>query len=261
MATPASAPRLHDNQQPPETSPTGSQASYLNHGSTTDSTILPAGYAEVPPKRKPLTVLALVAGAAVLLLVGGIASRLLFNNKPNDNSLITMETPAPTTAVTPSTLQTATQAQGQPPRPAERALPQPTQQPLLEHHALKQEIVDALNGWAAAARDHDLDAQMSYYADSLDTYFARRNVSAGYVRKTREAAFTRYTTLDVQLGPITVEIDPSGTIATATFDKTYRFEGDKILSGSVRQELSLTKISDRWRITGERDMHVYYTNR
>jgi ketosteroid isomerase-like protein len=255
MAPPASSLRAHNYQQSQGTS-NRSQASYPDH-------ISRAAYAEAsaPQKRSPLTLIALIAGAAVLLLVGGIASRFLFDNNHKDNNPTTTQTPAPANDVTPTSEQRATQTQSQPlPRPTERALPQPTEPPLLDNRALTREVEDTLNGWAAAARGHDLDAQMSYYADSLDTYFRRQNVSAAYVRSTREAAFTRYTTLDIQLGVISVEFNPSGTIATATFDKTYRFEGDKILSGSVRQVLSLTKIAGRWRITGERDIHVYYTN-
>jgi len=257
MAPPASSLQAHDNRQSQGASGR-SQASYPDHTS-------PAAYAaaSVPQKRSPLMVIALIAGAAVLLLIGGIASRFLFDNNQKDNSLTTMQTPAPasTNDVTPISEQRGTQTQSHAlPQPTERVLPQPTQPPLLDNRTLKREVEDTLNGWAAAARNHDLDAQMSYYADSLNTYFKRRNVSAAYVRSTREAAFTRYTTLDIQLGTISVEFDPSGTIATATFDKTYRFEGDKILSGSVRQVLTLTKISEHWRITGERDIHVYYSN-
>lgn len=255
-ATPASSLEPHDNQ-PSQGTSAWSQASYPDY-------VSPAAYPEAPAPRKlsPLMVIALIAGASLLLLVGGIASRLLFDSNHKDNSLATTQTPAPTNDVTPTSGQRVTQNQSQPvPRPTERAQPQPTEPLRFENRALKREVEDTLNGWAAAARDHDLDAQMSYYADSLDTYFLRRKVSAAYVRSTRERAFTRYTKMEVQLGPITVEFDPSETIATATFDKTYRFEGDKILSGSVRQEVWLTKISGSWRITGERDMRVYYLNR
>jgi ketosteroid isomerase-like protein len=215
----------------------------------------------MPQRRSPLMMIAIVAGAVVLLVVGGIASRLLFDNNHKDESLTATQTPTLVNDVTPKAGSRGNQNQNEaPPGPTERPSPQSTAPPP-ENRALKREIEDTLNNWAAAARDHDLDAQMSYYADTLDTYFLRRNVSAAYVRSTRDLAFSRYTKLDVQLGPITVDIDPSGSIATATFDKTYRFEGDKILSGSVRQELTLTNISGRWLITGERDKHVYYVNK
>ncbi len=259
-------PTVRQGEQQSEGTSAQSHSAHPPYGFPSVNAISPGSYLEAPSpqKRSPVMVIGLIAGAAVLLLVGGIASRLLFDNNHKDNSLATTQTqvPATTNDLTPPTGQGAAQTQSQPlPRSTEPPLAQPTQPPLLDNRASKREIEETLNGWAGAAGGHDLDGQMSYYADSLDTYFRRRNVSAGYVRKTKEAAFTRYTTMDVQLGPITVEIDPSGTLATATFDKTYRFEGDGVLSGSVRQEVSLTNISGRWRITGERDTHVYYTNK
>lgn len=260
--TPASSPQPRDDQQPQGTS-AASQRYHPDAVPPSSGGPSPAYLvASSPWQFSPSVVIALIAGAAVLLLVGGIASRFVFVNNQNDNSLVTTQTTAATNGVTPTDGPRATQPQSLPtPRQSERASPQPTEPPLVDNRALKREVEDTLNGWAAAARGHDLDAQMSYYADSLDTYFLRRKVSAAYVRSTRELAFSRYYKLDVQLGSITVELDPSETIATATFDKTYRFEGDKILSGSVRQEITLTNFSGRWLITGERDKHVYYTNK
>jgi hypothetical protein len=121
--------------------------------------------------------------------------------------------------------------------------------------------METLNGWAAAARGHDLDAQMSYYSGTINPYFLKRNVSSDYVRTTRAVAFSRYYKLDVQLNNINVELDPTGTQATATFDKAYTFEGEKRLSGSVQSMLWLTKYGPRWLITGERDLKVYYVNK
>lgn len=125
----------------------------------------------------------------------------------------------------------------------------------------KREILDTLDGWAGAARAHDLDAQVAFYADVVDPYFLRHNVSVADVRTNRSLAYTRYYKLDVQLSNIDVEIDPSGSSATATFDKSYSFEGEKVLSGSVKSMLWLTKTGSRWLISGERDLKVYYSNK
>jgi serine/threonine protein kinase len=125
----------------------------------------------------------------------------------------------------------------------------------------KNEVLVTLNGWAAAARAHDLDAQMSYYADVVDPYFLRHSVSAAGVRANRSVAYTRFTKLDVQLSNIDIAVDQSGTSATAMFDKAYSFEGERYLSGSVRSMLWLTKSGSRWLISGERDLKVYYVNK
>ncbi|HEV7377199.1 MAG TPA: zinc ribbon domain-containing protein [Pyrinomonadaceae bacterium] len=123
-----------------------------------------------------------------------------------------------------------------------------------------QEVTSTLYNWAAATQAHDLDAHMSYYADTLDTYYLRSNVSSDFVRSDKSRAYSRYHKLDVKLSNFEVTVDPSGTHAAAVFDKTFNFEGDKLLSGSVRQALWLRKIDGRWRITGEKDLRVYYIN-
>jgi hypothetical protein len=104
---------------------------------------------------------------------------------------------------------------------------------------------------------------MSYYADTLDVYYNKRNVGAGTVRADRQRAYDTYQTLDISLSNIRITPDATtGERATAVFDKTWSFEGeDKVTSGSVQQELRLAKMDGRWRITGERDLQVYYVNR
>lgn len=122
-----------------------------------------------------------------------------------------------------------------------------------------REIEAALQGWVGASNAHDLDTHMSYYADTLDIYFSRTHVSSAYVRADRSRAYTRYNNLDVRLSNLSIRTeDTPATHATAVFDKSFRFEGDKVLSGSVQQTVWLTKIGGRWLITGEKDSKVYY---
>jgi serine/threonine protein kinase/ketosteroid isomerase-like protein len=118
-----------------------------------------------------------------------------------------------------------------------------------------------LEGWVAATRDHDFETHMSFYADMLSFYYKRSNVSIATVRADRARAFTRYAKLDVQLSNVVVTPDPTGLTATATFDKTWNFEGDKNSSGAVRQTVSLENVGGRWLITGEKDLQIYYVNR
>jgi ketosteroid isomerase-like protein len=126
---------------------------------------------------------------------------------------------------------------------------------------VRKEVKEVLDGWADTTRDRDLDEHMSFYAPSLETFYNARNVSAAQVRKDRARAFERYSEMDVKLENVQVKPDPSGTRATVTFDKTWDFDGDeKHSTGSVRQQLSLTKAGDRWLITGEKDLEVLYTN-
>ena len=103
---------------------------------------------------------------------------------------------------------------------------------------------------------------MNYYADTLDTYYNASNVSSSRVRADRARAYALYTTLDIELSNLKVTPDPEGNKATAVFDKTWTFEGsEKYSSGSVHQKVWLARIGGRWRITGEKDLQVYYVNR
>lgn len=226
----------------------------------------PSGYANPPvaPSRTPLIVAAVLVGAVVLLLAGGVGAYFLFqNNQSNQNQ--GMQASAPSPPPSPRSAATATPyvspVANRPAATQSQQPPQPTNPQPLDSSALKREVVETLNGWAAAASAHDLDGQMSYYADTLHTYFTHRNVNVQYVRSNRKPAFTNYYKLDVQLSNIDVTVDSSGTMASATLDKTYRFDGAKVLSGSVQQMVWLEKIAGRWRITGERDLRVYYTNK
>jgi ketosteroid isomerase-like protein len=134
--------------------------------------------------------------------------------------------------------------------------------PQVDVAAVREQVTSALNGWTSASRAHDLDGHMAYYADTLDTYYNASNVSSSRVRSDRSRAYALYSTLDIELSNVKVTAEPSGDSATAVFDKTWTFEGsEKYSSGSVHQKIWLKKLGGRWRITGEKDLQVYYVNR
>ena len=59
-----------------------------------------------------------------------------------------------------------------------------------------------------------------------------------------------------------VSPDASGESATAVFDKEWVFEGaGKYNAGKVQTQLQLRKFGGDWRITGERDLKVYYVDK
>jgi serine/threonine-protein kinase len=126
---------------------------------------------------------------------------------------------------------------------------------------VSKEIGDALEEWADATRERDLDAHMSTYADTLETYYKKSNVPIAQVRADRTRAFERYDDIDVKLTNVRVIPDPTGTRATVTFDKTWKFASDdKSSAGSVRQQLTFVKAGGQWFITSEKDLQIYYTN-
>jgi hypothetical protein len=214
-----------------------------------------------PPKTQntALVVGLTVVATLILLALGGVGVWLfLRDDKPagpvepqanqNQNSV-------PNANVNPKS-SPLTKASASP-----AATASPTPQPV-DVAAVREQVTSVLNGWTSASRARDLDKHMSFYADTLDTYYSAANVSSSRVRSDRSRAYTQYNTLDVELSDIKIVPDSSGERATATFDKTWTFEGDeKYSSGSVHQKVWLTKIGGRWRITGEKDLKVYYVNR
>jgi serine/threonine protein kinase len=124
-----------------------------------------------------------------------------------------------------------------------------------------KEVGDTLNAWAAATTERNLEEHMSFYADTLETYYKKQNVPATQVRADRARAFTQYDTLDVTLTNVQIKHDPTGTRAVVTLDKAWNFESDtKHSTGSVQQQLTLVKIGARWLINGEKDLQIYFTN-
>lgn len=223
-------------------------------------------YAATPPRPPKTQNTALVVGLTViatliLLALGGVGAWYFFrSDKPtgtagsqlNQNENENAQTKTENTNLKTYTSPNANVA----PSPDRTPTPAP-----VDVAAVREQVTTVLNGWASASRAHDLDKHLSYYADTLDTYYNATNVSSSRVRSDRARAYQLYTTLDVELSNMKITPDPSGETATATFDKTWTFEGsEKYSSGSVHQKIWLTKIGGRWRITGEKDLQVYYVN-
>jgi ketosteroid isomerase-like protein len=205
------------------------------------------------PKNNALVIPITIAVTVLVLAVVGIGAWLLFGNKGNSGTGNSSagRTTERTTTTTASPAATPTAA----------ASPTPTASPV-NMAVLRKEVMETLNGWAESSMARDLDAQMSYYADTLDIYYTKTNVSASVVRGDRERAYDTYSTLDIELSNVQITPDTTGLLANALLDKTWNFEGeDKASSGSVQQEIRLAKRNGRWRIIGEKDVQVYYVNK
>jgi len=135
------------------------------------------------------------------------------------------------------------------------------QPPRADAERVRKDVKDAVEEWADATRDRNLDKLMGRYADMLDTYYRKQNVGSAQVRNERNDAFTRYDQIDVKLDNIVVTPDPTGLRATAVFDKTWEFDSpDKNSKGAVRQQLTFVKAGGRWLINGEKELQVYRTD-
>ena len=138
--------------------------------------------------------------------------------------------------------------------------PKPTLNPAAES-AAKSDVADVIGSWKSASENLDLNAHMSYYADTVD-YYKGGNVSASKVRADKQKAYNMYNNVSVDISNVKTTIDPSGEKATAIFDKEWLFENsEKTNSGKVQQQLQLAKIGGKWRITSEKDLKIYYVNK
>ncbi|HEX8844549.1 MAG TPA: nuclear transport factor 2 family protein [Pyrinomonadaceae bacterium] len=229
--------------------------------------------APVSGRRSTSAVVAITVTATILLLgLGGLGAWLLMRDKgdaavtettragnssniagPGGNS-----TPGPGNAnvsVTPNTNSDTLPT----PSPTPTATPQATPTPT-DAETVRREVTNALNGWTQTMRSADLEGHMAYYASTLHTYYLASNVNVGRVRANVARAFSKYSTFDVKLTNMKIEVDPSGTRAVATFDKTFTFSGATTYSGSGLNRFWFEKIGGRWLITGEKDLKTYYIN-
>ncbi len=131
--------------------------------------------------------------------------------------------------------------------------------PDFDPEQIKSEVSSKIDSWKSLSESRNLNAYMNIYADTVD-YYNKKGASAGFVRGDKQRAFSAFDYIKINLSNMRVSPDASGENATAVFDKEWFFEGsDKYSAGKVQTQLRLKKIGGEWRITGERDLKVYYT--
>ena len=228
--------------------------------------------AEFQPETKKsntVFIVALTAFVMLLLFGGAIGTWFYLNrekkqtvqNNTNKNSLNQSATPktnanvnaSPSPAeVSPTPTATATVSP--------TATPTATPAPNVNPEQAQREVSEKINAWKRATESGNINAITNNYADSVD-YYSKKNVSLDTVRKDKQRAFSKFDTIEMNVGNLRVTPDASGTRATAVFDKEWNFEGDESFSsGKVQTQLQLQKFDGKWLITGEKDLKVYYTN-
>lgn len=206
-----------------------------------------------PKTRSTASVVSLTALATILLIaLGGLSAWLLLKDRGNtpqrndnagnlnaprgDNQ---NNTPPPSNANATQNANVVT-----------------TPTPTAKMTAQEKQVRAALNSWLKSFNAHDLNTYLEHYPETLDVYYLARNVPFERVRADKQRAFAKYSTLQVSLSNIKVEVDPSGERAVATFIKTYRFSGTDVdpYEGSGANRFTWEKINDQWYIVGEEDI-------
>ena len=139
--------------------------------------------------------------------------------------------------------------------------PTATMKPALGPEEAQNVITDVeyvLDDWEESSENLEIDRNLGNYADTVDYYNGGR-VGAGKVRADKQRAFEQYDSVNFNISNLKITPDGAGDKATALFDKEWEFEGaEKSSSGKVRQQLAFSKINGKWKITGEKDLKVYY---
>lgn len=196
----------------------------------------------------------LLAGVAVLafVLMSKEAEkpdvRVSADGRPSPSANFAM--PTATTSPTPTATLTPT------PTPTPTATPTPTP----NTQAARAEIQSLMNSWADSLRRRDLSSHLRLYADRMDTFYQLYGVGREQVRASRAAIFAKYySSVNVQLSNISVEVDPSGTRATVSYDNSYNWKGGaKYLTGKSQNSMIMSKVGGQWLITSERHLKTYY---
>jgi hypothetical protein len=138
--------------------------------------------------------------------------------------------------------------------------PKPTLKPA-ELSAVKKEVEGAITNWKEAAEGFDLEGNVNNYADTVD-YYKGGKISRAKVKANKQPAYDKYDTISVTVTNMKVTPDPSGDKVTAVFDKEWSFDNqEKVNRGQVQQQLTFIKVNGKWKISAEKDLKVYWSEK
>ncbi len=133
--------------------------------------------------------------------------------------------------------------------------------PELPSHEIPQDVRVFLDRWRTTLVTGDAAGQAALYADRVDKFFTKRNVSRQDVRREKERMLSRYPEFhkydirDVRIETLNEDR------AVLTFRKDWDARGRGRFSGSEQQRLTLIKQSGSWQIVGEEETKVHWVRR
>lgn len=202
-----------------------------------------------PGPRRKIAIAIVLTALGMLLLLGGAVLGVWLYSRQSQTNVAVNTSPGPS----PNARATAT------PRPSTPApSPSATAQtkPPANEAEIREDVLDRLETWASDTESGDIDACMSNYAATVD-YYGRGPSSASYIRGDKQRAFSRFSSIELNISNISVTPGNDGETATAVFDKEWNFSGDGNSTGKVQQMLRLKRIRGEWLITAEKDLKNY----
>lgn len=113
-----------------------------------------------------------------------------------------------------------------------------------------------LESWADAMRGQDASAQASFYADPVDHYALKSNVSNADVWLDKKNAIqSRPTSWTFRLEDVVVEPRPDESMRVRlTKHYTFQADGGKVSDQLIHSQLKLRKIDGQWKIVSEQNL-------
>lgn len=245
--------------------PTRQQQTYGNYAGGATGSNLNQNTAAVEQPRNSRTGLIVAVSVLLTLLVAGagLGAYLLFR-KPQNDVVLNVNTKPPININTPNAAQSSNT--NQPNINVNQNVNQatPTPKPTLnpkQVDEIKSNVENVIDDWKDASENHDLEAHLSNYAPTVD-YYKAGSANIEKIRADKQRAFDAYNDINISIDNLKITPDATGEKATAVFDKEWKFENEeKTSTGKVQQQLQLAKINGKWRITGEKDIKVYYVDK
>lgn len=206
---------------------------------------------EVEGRRSSTVLIVLLTVLATLLVFAiGIAGYLTYvRQRQKEDARLTPNNGAPGVNTTAAPVNRPTPTLTPTPKPT------PTATPVNRAEATRA-VSDAVAAWNSDTESGNIDAVARRYADTVD-YFRTSGASREAVRRDKERAFSAFNSIEINISNVKIDVDDSGGAATAEFDKSWRFEGERVSEGRVRSQLKFRKINGKWLITSEKDLAVY----
>jgi hypothetical protein len=127
-----------------------------------------------------------------------------------------------------------------------------------EQEALKKEIADFVDSWKKAAEARNLAEYLGKYAGTVD-YHDKTAAGIAEVRADAQKIFSSYEEIIIEITNLRVAVDADGSRATTVFDREWDYETNSgLVEGKAHTKLQLQKINGAWKITGEKNLKIYY---
>ncbi len=125
---------------------------------------------------------------------------------------------------------------------------------------IKKELTAFMDSWARTNEQKNTDAHLAHYANTLEVYYSDSGKDKNYVLADRLRAYQKYDTIQIQIDNLKITPE-SAESATLVFDKSWTMKNpQKTATGSVQQEMHVTKKGSKWLIDAEKDSKVYNMN-